>query len=166
MIPDPEFFRSRLVWRFLRSGGEGARTKVFENLSPETQRRLRQAASIREGEFPAIASVLDDNNWVLITTERVIDRTVEASTTIDHVEIDAFEMEIFWRARALSPEERIDQEVLGRLKEEQTMIELRLHSGTRHLLTVEAGNPYFGIVNVILFIAHRSYSMRRRTGEC
>jgi hypothetical protein len=141
MTPDPEFLRSRLVWRFLRSGGEGARTKIFENLPPETQRRLRQAAAIREGELPAIACVLDDNNWVLITTERIVDRTAEECTTIEHIEILALEMEVFWRARALSPADRANLEIVGRLKVEQTMIELRLHSGARHLLRVEAGNP-------------------------
>ena len=56
---------------FRRKGGDGAYTRLFDNLDPSQQSTLVAVFQLRKSEIPVIGSVQDSDNWLVLTTERL-----------------------------------------------------------------------------------------------
>jgi hypothetical protein len=56
---------------FRRKGGDGAYTRLFDNLDPSQQSTLVAVFQLRKSEIPVIGSVQDSGNWLVLTTERL-----------------------------------------------------------------------------------------------
>jgi hypothetical protein len=62
------------IWAaiFRRRGGDGTYTRLFDNLDPPQQSTLLAKLTLYESELPVIGSVKDADNWLVLTTERLV----------------------------------------------------------------------------------------------
>jgi len=56
---------------FRRKGGDGAYTRLFDNLDPSQRSTLLAEFKLNESELPVIGSIQDSSNWLVLTTERL-----------------------------------------------------------------------------------------------
>jgi hypothetical protein len=56
---------------FLRKGGDGTYTRLFDNLDSAQQSTLLAEFKLHESELPVIGSFRDSSNWLVLTTERL-----------------------------------------------------------------------------------------------
>jgi len=130
---------------FLRNGGEGEHTKLFENLSEPIQGDLREKAILREDEEPVVAYNENGGDWCLITTQRFIwsklgqtknlefrqlkDATIDSSLAIQH--------------KATSAADLRDLKLITNTNEEIS-------------IEIEPGFPFSGIWNALKFLSTRN----------
>ncbi len=67
-----EFRLGRLVWRFDASGGDGAELKSFAELGPDQRTSLLCLADLLPGELPAIGLHRSGDDWLLLTSARLV----------------------------------------------------------------------------------------------
>ncbi len=62
------------IWAsiFRRKGGDGAYTRLFDNLDASQRAALLSVIKLRESEVPVIGSVENSDTWLLLTTERLV----------------------------------------------------------------------------------------------
>jgi hypothetical protein len=70
---ESESLKAVLTSIFMRRGRETSRTKLFENFPPSTQSSLLTSSTAGLQELPVLASVLNTEHWVLITTHKILD---------------------------------------------------------------------------------------------
>jgi len=66
------FTADRLKWRFRRFGGNGEKTRLFNELTADISRYLLERVPARVNEIPVIAYFADFGNWLILTTERLV----------------------------------------------------------------------------------------------
>lgn len=133
-----ESLKKALSSIFRRRGAETQKTKLFDNLPQEIQTRLKVDASLLADEAAVLASVVNGDHWVLITTQRVIVKQMGKLVFVDCSElIDA--------TVALG----LDAANGFRRKTDLTSLKLLLKSGEEQVIEVESGPPYIGIWNVL-----------------
>src|SRR5947209_3950893 len=96
---NPASVARRLTNIFLRKGGEGKYTKLFNNLEPETATLLLCPAPILQDAIPVVGGYKDPGEWLLITTGSMIwhsdgMRTELASKEIRHATVDFDKMAV------------------------------------------------------------------------
>lgn len=127
---------------FKKSGAEGESTKIFESLPEETQELLREQASVRPAEVPALAHVGSADEWVLVTNKRVVWRSGTAMGDVGFSDLaDA----------TVEPHELL----AARGKSSLATLTLRTVSGETHKLALEPGPPFSGIWNALKMMARR-----------
>jgi hypothetical protein len=131
----------RLVWRFRKSGGDGAYTKPFEELDPSSQLLILERVDMQVDERPVLACVLGKDHWTVLTTGRVLWRYPHGAGDLAFSEI---------------ADATVRREAIGAAG---TMSELRelaiaARGGVTHLLSLEAGKPFSGLWSVLKTIAH------------
>lgn len=72
MSNDPSFVADRLVWRFKKSGAEGAYSKAFQSFPEQVQESVRRGAELGENEAPAVLCYRSDATWTLLTNARIV----------------------------------------------------------------------------------------------
>lgn len=68
--------KDALVAAFLRKGGLRPRTMPFESLPLEQQDQLHSAVEFGTDELPVVASFGESGTWLLVTTSRVVWKSV------------------------------------------------------------------------------------------
>jgi hypothetical protein len=71
-LTDPESLKDTWVSIFRRKGADGAYTRLFDNLDPSQRSALLSELKLRKSELPVIGSVQDSDNWLVLTTERLV----------------------------------------------------------------------------------------------
>lgn len=136
MSNDPRFVADRLVWRFKKSGAEGAFSKPFQSFPEEVRTRVRQDAELGENEVPAVLCHLSDAQWTLLTNSRVVWRVEARTHCVDLKRVADATVEGGSLLRAGG------KHVLTAL----TLVET---DGTRHQVEIEPGQPFSGFWNAI-----------------
>ncbi len=121
--------------KFLRRGRVGLFTYPFEQAGSALRETVLERAQLGDTEEPVLLSTSSPESWVLFTTTRVLSCTAGEMRSTDYADIDAV---------SLAP-----RGYTARKKDELDTIELKLTSGTRVLLKVEPGAPFFGLVNAL-----------------
>lgn len=140
MTKTDSFRAQRLIWRFKKSGGSGEVLKPLCEHRDEVREQLLAAVQLHPGEEPAIGLFRKGDDWVLVTSQRVlwnrhggvgaVDLSALADATVD---ISALERE--------GGKERV-----------QTLT-LLTRGGARVQLYLEAGAPFSGAWNALKMAA-------------
>jgi len=136
MSDGPRFAADRLVWRFKKSGGEGAFSKAFQSFSEQVQETIRHEAEVSENEAPAILCYLSEDTWTLLTSERIVWRVEARTNSVDLKRVADATVESGALLRA------------GGMKELSSLTLLE-SDGTRHQIELEPGPPFSGFWNAI-----------------
>lgn len=134
----PESQKDTLRAIFLRKGKETDRTKVFENLAPEIRSHLLTAAVLRADELPVVATVLEKDRWLLVTTARIVLFESGQTTNVEMGLLKDATVDLMADARHGN-----------RSKSELSMLKLTLEGGKEQLIQVEHGAPHTGIWNLL-----------------
>lgn len=138
MITNTESRKDILRAIFIRKGKETDRTKVFENLAAEIRTKLLARAALLTCELPVVASVLNQDRWVLITTTRIVAVERDQTTNVD-----------LNLLRDATVDLLADVRQGNRSKDELSILRLSLEGGKEQLIQVESGAPHIGIWNVL-----------------
>lgn len=142
MTSEPQFRAERIAWMFKKSGVEGEFTKLFESLPEGTRDRLREQATVRPSEVPALAYVGSAGDWVLVTNERIVWRAGTVMGDLGFSDLaDA----------TVDPRDLL----AARGKSSVATLTLRTVSGEAHKLALEAGPPFSGMWNALKMMAGR-----------
>jgi hypothetical protein len=141
MKDNPESQKNVLVARFHRKGGAGSYTMPFDELPTESQQELLAMSSLNENELPIIASFLDKEHWLLITTKRVIWFKGEELHYLDNDNIDDATADL-----------SVESWMNVRKKTELANLVIFDSSGNKHILEIEPGNSYFAVLNVLKYL--------------
>ncbi len=134
---------------FLRKGGEGHRTRLFDNLAAREQSTLLRAAQLEPGETAVVGHVADHSEWCMITTRRLIWKNKDGSGSVE-----------------LAGIRRIVHDMVadiqnGRWDKNQWQ-DLRIEDETGQVATLmlEEGRPFFAVWNLL----HRAKLRLARDG--
>src|SRR5215475_7900858 len=141
MEKNPVSIKNVLTARFHRKGGSSSFTKPFEDFHEEIRESLLSAAQLQQEELPIIASYFNKDQWLLVTTGRVVwllegRLHSKNKTDIEDVTID--------------PE--LEYRLGTRKKGDFTHLVIIDKLGNRHLSKVEPGKAFFAVLNVIKFL--------------
>lgn len=136
---------------FMRNGGEGEKTKLFENLAPSEQRGLTKMADLRLSEEIVITFFDSESDWCLITTQRLIWATAGERQEMELLDLDNFDDD-FEEAfqRALS---RPDPDALNPKLDMREIRPVTL-DGRRAKIEIEPGQTYWGFYNALRWLCH------------
>lgn len=154
-MSDSKSLKEILSSKFLSHGSESSATMLFDHLSDDARTRMVQLVPLEDDELPVVGSIISNDNWLLITTERVIGVDHGDVHVIRADDIRKVIMEPFWKVNTLAPPERMNTDVLERMKLQATEIKLVTSSGAEYFVRAEPGKPYIGIVNVMIQLSHR-----------
>lgn len=121
--------------KFLRRGGPGAFTCLFEQAAPALREAVTARAALREGEEPVILGAPSPDRWVLLTSARVLSLVEGELRSTDYADVEATSLAP--RGFRLRPKDQLD------------LIELTTRGGGRVLLRVEPGGAFFGVLNAL-----------------
>ena len=134
---------------FRRKGANGTHTRLFDSLEPPQQALLLKAlGTLRKTELPVIGSAHRLDNWLVLTTERLI-WCIEGNRK----ELDVYDI------GAVKPDETEsmrDKQNMKRL-EVETVSHKRYLSNARYLIELDAGEPLFGVWHILLNIGRRNH---------
>ena len=72
ILTSAESLKKIWVSIYRRKGGDGTYTRLFDNLNLTQKSTLFAVLTLRESELPVIGSVKDSDNWLVLTTERLV----------------------------------------------------------------------------------------------
>lgn len=128
---------SVLISIFNRKGGEGKLTRV---LNEDNIFQYRDLLSLLEkGERGLIVYYKDEENWLLLTSERILTSSGLSLLNSDIIEV----------APALK--EEFKNMVMEKVN--FTKLIIKYQNGENHILSLERGKPYEGFYQVLHFIA-------------
>ncbi len=144
MSPNENSLKGTWSSIFLRKGGEGVYTRLFDNLDVSHKIVIEKAVSFHTDELPIVGSVRSQSNWLVLTTDRLI-YSIEGQRT---------ELLVGTIADAVAD----FTEVIAKNKTKAEMNKLKLLTLDRkeHLIEMEPGRPLSGIWNVLKNIGHRN----------
>lgn len=125
---------------FKRKGGEGIHTKIIKHADDEDCQSW--IALLEENEKPLLISFLDMSNWLLLTDNRIITSgggTVELLYLTDVIEV--------------GPALREEMQCSITDKHKFTRLKIKTRSNTYFTCSLEQGEPYAGVYQVLHFIA-------------
>ena len=140
MTQTAEFRCGRLAWRFRKSGADGCYAKEYENFDEPTRTKLLELAGLDPTELAAIGCYFDDQNWVLVTDQRLRWSVAGTRKTLALSEIEDATVE----PRAMH---------LAGTKQRLTELTVVTSRGDRHHLQIEAGAPFSGFWNALKMAA-------------
>jgi len=152
----PRDFSSNIVARFRRAacGRVAIATGPIEELPQSAANVLFNKVGLMQGEFPILGSVVSLDDWLLITTSRVLSSHRGTITALDFVDIGGVNCDIDACARAGQ------QEV-----EQLEYISLWTFSGKELTLRVQSGGGYLGIMGVLNWITRANWREGRRKSK-
>lgn len=128
---------------FLRNGGETDKTRiVVSNLL-----RYKALFKLTEDETIVLEYFESVNEWAVISNQKLVFSTLSGITNIPFSDLK-------W----------VVSDVIGKLsgvvtpKTEMRYLILQLQNGDEKLLTTEAGSPFWGIYNMLQFVAQNQNS--------
>lgn len=128
---------------FRRRGRNGVYTRLFDDMTVDQQRALREYAELSNDELPIAGSVESPDQWLILTTRRLVwsqgesVRVIEVSKIIDTV-ADFRELQR-----------------LGRGKAEMQELQVKTKAGM-HAIAVEPGAPLSGMWSVLKSIGRHN----------
>jgi hypothetical protein len=125
-----------LVWRFRKSGSDGEFTRPFAEWPPEIQAVLNATIEFSGDEVAAVASYRNENQWAVLTTDRLI--------WADHQGIHQL------LGRDISHDTFAPPKV-GSTKENLDRLSLT-SNGVNHEIYLEPGPLFFGFWNALRMI--------------
>jgi hypothetical protein len=141
MEKNPVSVKKVLTARFHRKGGSSSFTKPFEDFQEEIRESLLSAAKLQQDEFPIIASYLNKDQWLLVTTERVVWLLAGSLHSINKTDINDV---------IIDPV--LEHRLEIRKKNDFTHLVIIDKLDNRHLSKVEPGKALFAVLNVIKFL--------------
>lgn len=144
-MTEAESLKTVLCSIFRRRGGETSKTMVFENLPAQIQSGLLGSAMLAPDELPVVASVENGNQWVLITTQRVLVHRSGETTTVDCSQL-----------RDATVALGLDAARGATNKTSLTSLKLVMKSGEERIVQVEPGVAHMGIWNVLKHFAAKN----------
>jgi hypothetical protein len=137
---------------FRRNAGDGNYTKLFDELDADKKSIALEGIKLQAAELPIIGSVENSNDWVLLTTERVLwsvggDKREIPSESIIEVRSD---MDVLRRGGA-------------QIKARVRRLEIEAVNKHRYSMNVEPGAPYFAILAVLINVTRRNRKRRLRS---
>src|ERR1044072_3169106 len=139
-----ESIKTVLASIFIRRGAETDKTRLYENLSASTKRKLEDLILLRNDELPVLASQVAEGRWVFISTERTIMSTPGGVKTVEFSDLCEVSASLKDDARQGISEKR-------QLK----TLRLFLPDGTDVSIEVESGPPFIGIWNLLKHVARK-----------
>lgn len=129
---------------FRRKGGDGAYTRLFDNLDPSQRNILLAEFKPDESELPVIGSIQDAGNWLVLTTERLAwsiegKRQEVAATLIRDATADLKQLQ------------RSDHSKLG-----MKQLQLATMGGGEYSIELEPGAPLSGVWNILRNLGARN----------
>lgn len=137
-------FGGKILRIFIKTGGNGERIRVFNNLPSSEQEKLKKLLDSQILEEPLIGGLLDENIGFLITDKSFIqtDGKIKkkiAFETIKDCKADLTQIKLVDEAKTQK-------------------LEIELFSDKSLTFEIESGPPFIGIWNIVLFIAsHNRY---------
>lgn len=138
-----EALKTTLSSIFRRKGGNGHRTRLFDDLEPPQKQALLTLVSPAPSELPVIGSYQDASNWLLLTTERLTWNGPGTSALPIGEIRDA-------TADLAAMKQRGDTKLQLRRLQVKTM------SGGQYTIEVEEGLPLSGTWNVLKNLGARN----------
>lgn len=139
-----EDFKKTLSAIFRRKGADGERTRLFDSLDMDKKQVLMRSVALGDQELAVLGNVVDDNNWVCLTTERLVwsrnsCREMLRISDISDAVVDLHELQRKQESKA-------------------SMRELLVvtFSGNRHSVFLEAGLPLSGVWHVLKHVGDRN----------
>lgn len=128
---------------FLRKGGETDKTHIVVN----NQLRYKVPFELTEEETMVLEYSESVNEWAVISNQKLVFGTHSGITIIPFADLK-------W----------VTSDIQGKLsgvvtpKTEMRHLILQLHNGDEKLLTTEVGSPFWGIYNMLQFVAQNQNS--------
>lgn len=131
-----KFKSSILLAIFKRKGGEGIFTKVINNIT-----KYPCDSELEEGEEGIVYFYKDDDNWFLLTNQRIINNRNNTYYSIFLSDLSSVTLDLQRGYR-------------DGVKEKQnfTLLSLEDNQKKKYLFEVEQGTPYFGIYQILSYI--------------
>ncbi len=131
---------------YRRSGGTTVRSGVFAELREDLRALVQSGAEPVGGELPIVASIIDRDNWLFATTDRVVFRkgTEVSSLPLSHIQ-DVHSL-------------ALEDANVGR---EDVLV--LVAGGEKHEVQIEGGYPMGGMWNVIRRLV-RAWQAEREGG--
>jgi hypothetical protein len=151
MTATAESLKNSLESVFTRKGANGVYTRLFESLESEQRFTLLSALKLREAELPIIGSLRGKNDWLVLTTERLIWAIAGVRQVLD--------------ANAIR-DATADFKTLqasGNTKLEMESLQVTTLSGAKYTIFLEPGQPLSGVWNVLKNLGARNRSAPERT---
>jgi hypothetical protein len=143
-MTESEKLKSTLSCIFRRKGRDGRYTRLFDNLEPSQKSALLKEVSLHDGELPVIGSSESAEQWMIITTERIVWRLKGRTQSVSvhdvwHVTIDGLKMM-----------------ATGVRKHELRELQIETAGHEQRTIEVEEGPPLFGVWNALLNLGART----------
>jgi hypothetical protein len=133
---------------FRRKGGDGVYTRLFDNLDIEQQDMLLSKFTVADWEIPVIGSSQDPDNWLVLTTGRLV------------WSLDGNRQEI--PAAAVSdaiPDKKDLWHISNKLK--MRRLQVITVNSDKYLIEIEPGAPLIGVWNVLKHLGKRNQNTRQ-----
>jgi hypothetical protein len=134
--------KSTLSAIFRRKGGSGVRTHLFDDLSRSDQLRFVRTFNLDATEQPVLVSTGITDSVLLLTTENLLWGDSKKIQRIPLVNIS-------WQ-----------HPIRSGAKRSWSQIKVETFEGPEFVLSAEAGKPFFGLWNVLLYISRRNLKVR------
>lgn len=142
-MTESEKLRNVIGARFIRRGRIGEFTNLFEQFSEADRQLVFDAVEFLVDELPVVLCLESSTKWLLATTTRILSCTDGDIRAIDYNQIAD--------ARAVLPDViNYDQGI------DLASIEITLFDGSRQRVSMERGDPCFGMLNILVFIVDRN----------
>lgn len=142
---------------FLRKGGEGLKTKLFENLAAVEKSAILSRAALASEEEPVIAYFATATDWFLITTQRLVWSNSEGLHAMRILQFDYAEsnFEAAWERWQIADDREIRDPNMD--IDELFLVTI---DGKRTAISLEPGQPYLGISNALMWLSRWAKSQR------
>jgi hypothetical protein len=131
----------RLVWRFRKSGSDGARTRPFVEFDETLRDEVRSRLLVKADEEPVLAFIADADHWTVLTTRRLA--WIEGGTLREVPLHDIADATVDAQALAAAG---------GKAGLRHLVVVTR--RGARHSVELDPGAPLVGFWNVLRTVAH------------
>lgn len=142
----------KAIWAtiFRRKGGDGVRTRLFDELGGSDQDGIRRTLGARSGEMAVIGARRDDGDCLILTTDRLA-----WAAFGQRREVDIRSICEVWPNNLRAPGQQ-------KPKAEWDTIGIISFDDERLFVRVEPGPSFFGILNVLMNAATRNSLVRER----
>lgn len=143
---EAEKLKKRISHIFLKKGGEGLYTKLFENFSFYEKELFLNDISLKEGELPVILGFEIPAEWLLLTTERIIWRRKAKIEEVQNSEIKEGNVDF---------DKMLLERKIGFYKIDELVITKT--NNQKIIIYPEIGSPLVGIWNVLIHLGWRTW---------
>jgi hypothetical protein len=142
----PSFEVNVLTAIFYRKGGRNSELiKAFNDFPNEVKSIFFTLTILASQEKPALLSFLNENNWALVTTERLIWCNDQAIDEIAHQDVEDVTIDLLALRR-----------IGGHFKKETKDLKIiTKHRGECTIKLAESGAVFFAFLNAVQWIYHR-----------